>query len=174
MENEKLYHVSEDPLIQIFIPRESPTNFDSINTKGVFAISERLLHNYLLPRECPRVTYYACDKSSKQDIEKLLGATCAKFVMAVEKKWLPIIQKTTLYMYELAAENFCLLVECAGYYTSAQSKKPVSVLPVHNIVEELMKRDIKLRFTPSLFPLADMVKKSTLHFSLIRMRNLCI
>jgi hypothetical protein len=171
MNNGKLYHISEDPKIKIFMPRLSPSHFDSVKTDVVFAISEKLLHNYLLPRDCPRVAFYATEKSSREDIEKLIGLSCADYVIAVENKWLSAIQMTTLFLYEMPVENFCLLDECAGYYISKQAIEPVSVKPVYNILGELMKRNIELRFMPSLQHLADTIKKSTLNFSMIRMKN---
>ena len=171
MDNGKLYHISEDPKIKTFFPRSSPSHFDLVKEDVVFAISEKLLHNYMLPRDCPRVTFYATESSSKEDIEKLIGLTCAEYVIALENKWIRTIQLTTLYLYEMPPQYFSLLDECAGYYISTQAVEPLSVKPVYNILEELMKRNIELRFMPSLRCLADTVKTSTLNFSMIRMRN---
>jgi len=172
MDNERLYHISEDPTIKNFLPRVSPSSFDSIKAKVVFAISEKLLHNYLLPRDCPRIGFYATSKSNKEDIEKFIGPTCAAFIVAVENKWLQVIQQTTLYVYELPSANFYLLDECAGYYISTRSVSPLSVKPVSNILAELTNRNIELRLTPSLLPLAGNIKNSTLNYSMIRLRNL--
>ena len=48
-----LYHVSEEPDIQEFVPRRSEEAGDVV----VWAIDEAHLRNYLVPRDCPRVTY---------------------------------------------------------------------------------------------------------------------
>jgi hypothetical protein len=48
------FHVSEDGGIQRFEPRVS-AHGESL----VWAIDGGHLRNYLLPRDCPRVTYYA-------------------------------------------------------------------------------------------------------------------
>ena len=50
-----LFHVSEDAEIGRFDPRASTLT----DVPVVWAIDDRRVRNYLLPRECPRVTYYA-------------------------------------------------------------------------------------------------------------------
>jgi len=168
---EKLYHISEEAVINIFEPRPSPSFFEQVQDNVVFAITEKLLHNYLLPRNCPRVSFYKGEGTSAKDIDRFFAHTSAEFVMAVENAWLQKIAATTIYCYELPAETFTLLDECAGYYVSRKAIVPVSVRPVTNILDELLYRNIELRLVPSLWPLADAVKASTLQFSLIRMRN---
>jgi hypothetical protein len=76
-----------------------------------------------------------------------------------------------LYCYELLNDGFTLLDECAGYYISYLPVIPLSVIPINDIMAELLSRNIELRFTPSLIKLADAVVKSSLNFSIIRMRN---
>jgi hypothetical protein len=76
-----------------------------------------------------------------------------------------------LYCYEFRAEDFTLLDACAGYYISYKPTSPIAITPITDIFGELLSRNIELRFTPSLIELADEVGKSTLNFSIIRMRN---
>ena len=52
----RLFHVSDDPQISNFEPRLIKDPNLGPNGKMVFAINERMLPNYLLPRDCPRVT----------------------------------------------------------------------------------------------------------------------
>lgn len=167
----KLFHVSETPGIKIFHPKPSPSSYEKISDNVVFAVSEKLLHNYLLPRDCPRVTFYANPLSSKSDKEKYFGDSAAEFVIAVEEKWIQVIHQTILYIYEFPADQFTLLDEVAGYYISYESIVPVSIKPVTNILTELSGRNIELRIMPSVIALADEVSKSSLSFSIIRMRN---
>lgn len=166
-----LFHISEDPKIRIFEPRPSPWPFDGIIGDVVFAISRRLLHNYILPRDCPRVTFYQGPETSMRDIEKFFGSSTADYVMAVEKLWLKKIEQTTLYCYEFPAQGFTLIDACAEYYISYEPVIPVSVKPIYNILECLLQRNIELRFLPSIAGLAEEVKQSSLQFSLIRMKN---
>ena len=168
---EKLYHISEEANITVFNPRPSPSYFKNITDDVVFAISGKLLHNYLFPRYCPRVTFYAGENISEADKEKFLAQTSASFVIAIEAKWLQRLQQTKLYCYEFSTESFLLLDEGAGYYISHQKIKPISVQAIDNSLEELFKRNIELRILPNLWKLADAVTASTLSFSLIRMRN---
>jgi len=166
----RLFHVSEEPGISIFYPRPSPSEFNQITGDVVFAISEKLLHNYLLPRDCPRVCFYKHGGTAAKDIENFFSYTSADFVIAIENAWLQKIMQTTLYCYALPAETFTLLDECAGYYVSYKPVIPHHVKTITNILDELLQRNIELRFVPSLWPLADAVAGSTLSFSLIRMK----
>lgn len=167
----RLFHISEEPGIKLFEPRPSPSHFDGINGDVVFAITDDLLHNYLLPRDCPRVTWYAGDKTTDADKERFIGGSAANYIVVVESGWYQRIKETTLYCYEFPADNFTLIDECAGYYISYHPVVPISIKSISDIMTELLNRNIELRFTPSLIQLADVVSKSTLNFSLIRMRN---
>jgi hypothetical protein len=64
-----------------------------------------------------------------------------------------------------------LLDECAGYYVSYEPVIPLSVRPVNDLLAELAQRRTDVRFLETLRPLAEMITKSTLNYSLIRMRN---
>ena len=166
-----LFHISEEPGIKIFEPRPSPSFFESITGDVVYAISGSLLHNYLLPRDCPRITYYPVETTTTADREFFFGSSVANNVIIVESGWYQRIQNTILYCYEFSTENFTLLDECAGYYISYKPEIPTKVSPVNDIMAGLLSRNIELRFTPSLIKLADDVVKSSLNFSIIRMRN---
>jgi len=168
---ESLFHINEDGGIMLFEPRPSPSYFKEVTGDVVFAISGKLLHNYLLPRDCPRVCYYATDKTTAADKEKFIGPSAADYVINVEAGWYQKIKNTMLYCYELPVGSFTMLDECAGYYISYEPIVPLSVRTVTDVMEELLDKNVELRFTPSLIDLADAVSKSTLQFSNIRMRN---
>lgn len=53
----RLFHVSEDSGIEVFEPRPAAL-FPNLGPV-VWAVAESHLVNYLLPRECPRVTFCA-------------------------------------------------------------------------------------------------------------------
>lgn len=171
MTREKIFHISENGNIKIFEPRPSPSRFDNIDGDVVFGISGKLLHNYLLPRECPRVTYYAGEQTSAADREKFLLAS-VEYVMAIESRWLSTIENTTLFCYEFDAKTFSVVDECAGYYVSREAVAAVAVRCIDNIVGELLSRqNLELRILPELWTLAGKVAASSLNFSNIRMRN---
>jgi hypothetical protein len=50
-----LFHVSEEPAVAEFSPRPSQYTQDPV----VWAVHDDKIRNYLLPRDCPRVTCYA-------------------------------------------------------------------------------------------------------------------
>jgi hypothetical protein len=167
----RLFHISEQPGINVFTPRPSPSHFDNINSDVVFAISDQLLHNYLLPRDCPRVTFYAGTNTTDADKQKFMGNITASHIVAVESGWYQQIKETTLYCYEFSPDDFILIDECAGYYVSYKPVVPIAVTVIDDIMAALLNRDIELRFMPSLTEIADAVRDSSLQFSLIRMRN---
>lgn len=171
MLGKRIFHISENGEIETFKPRPSPSKFDNLRGDVVFGISDKLLHNYLLPRDCPRVTYYASGKTSQADKEMFLQ-TSADYMIAIEAKWLSAIQKSILFCYEFDPETFSLADECAGYYVSYEEVKPVAVTRIEDVLGELFKRnDVELRILPNLWTLAEKISKSSLNFSLIRMRN---
>lgn len=171
MRPDKLFHVSDKSKIKIFEPLPAPFYPGVIKRDVVFAISDALLHNYLLPRNCPRVTYYAGRGTSPEDRNRFFGLSTARYIITVESGWWHEIQRSMLYCYEFPSETFSLFDKCAGYYISYKPVIPLSVRPVYNVMEELLKRNIELRFTPEFGGLAEAVGKSTLRYSLIRMRN---
>jgi hypothetical protein len=129
----ELCHISEDPNITHFEPRTANKSSGREGELLVWAIEDRLLHNYLLPRECPRVTFYATDSSTPEDIEKLLGQTSASYSVAIEAAWFQRAMTTVLYKYTFNADTFEVSDEGAGYYISHVAMKPVSVTKLTNL-----------------------------------------
>lgn len=160
-----LFHLSESPAIERFEPRVP----DSDGAPVVWAIDDEHLHNYLVPRECPRVTFYAKRDSARADIERFLMSSRA--VVAVESGWMGRMRSAKLYRYRLPAETFNCTDAGAGYYTSTQAVEPLAVETFDDLLAELLKRDVEVRFVPNLWHLHDAVAASTLQFSMIRMRN---
>ncbi|HEX8846081.1 MAG TPA: hypothetical protein VF791_15630 [Pyrinomonadaceae bacterium] len=160
-----LFHVSEESGIERFEPRPSAYASEAV----VWAIAAERLRNYLLPRECPRVTYYAGRETTPADVERFLGSSPA--VIAVESGWLERLRSCRLYCYHLPPETFECLDECAGYFVSRVGVVPARVEIFDDPIAELLRRGVELRFVPSLWPLRDAVVASSLQFSLIRMRN---
>ena len=160
-----LFHISEEPGIEVFEPRASQYTSEPV----VWAITADRLHNYLLPRDCPRVTYYAGPETSAADVEHFLGSSRA--VVAIESDWFERLRSCRLYCYHLAPGTFECLDECAGYFVSRVAVAPARIEVINDAIAELFKRGIELRFVPDLWPLRNAVVASTLQFSIIRMRN---
>jgi hypothetical protein len=160
-----LFHVSEERGIERFEPRASEIARDSV----VWAIDAPRLRNYLLPRDCPRVTYYAGRETTEADIERFLGPSTA--VIAIEQAWFERLRSCRLYCYHLSPETFESLDECAGYFVSRVPVVPVGVEVLDDPIAELRRREVELRMLPHLWTLHDAVVGSSLQFSMIRMRN---
>jgi hypothetical protein len=160
-----LFHVSEEPGINRFLPRPS----DYTSEPVVWAIDEARLCNYMLPRDCPRVTFYAGPHTSAHDAECFLGSSVA--VVAIESAWLDRVRSSRIYCYRMRADTFECLDAGAGYFVSRVPVVPSGVDVFDDVLAELSRRGVELRIMPSLWSLRDSVAKSTLQFSFIRMRN---
>jgi hypothetical protein len=159
-----LFHVSEDRSIDSFEPR-APQGEGPV----VWAIDAERLRNYLLPRDCPRVTYYAGPATTREDIATFLGSSRA--VVAIERGWLGRLRSCRLYCYHLPPTTFECIDECAGYFVSRVAVAPTHVEVIDDAVAQLRQRGAELRIVPNLWPLRDAVVASSLRFSMIRMRH---
>ena len=160
-----LFHVSEEAGIERFEPRWS----ESVDREVVWAIDAGRLRNYLLPRECPRVTYYAGPQTVSADVERFLGKSQA--VVAIESGWYERVRACRLFCYHLPPDTFECIDECAGYFVSNLPVVPARVEVLDDLILQLLKRGVELRFVENLWPVHDAVVASTLQFSIIRMRN---
>ena len=158
-----VFHVSESSDIVRFDPRDG----------RVWAINAARLHNYLLPRDCPRVTFYATPDTTTADRNRFLGtgAGPAAGVVAIESVWETRARTTPLYVYHLDAEAFSAHDVVAGYVTCADSVTPIGMSTVDVPLDEIARRGAHVRVLPELWRLREAVAASTLGFSIIRMRN---
>ena len=160
-----VFHVSEEPDIEVFEPRKASTSDEPL----VWAVDEEHLRNYLVPRDCPRVAYSVGPRTTVADRERFLGSSAA--VLAIETGWFERARTCRLHCYHLAGDTFELADECAGYFVSRVPVKPLRVQIVDDPVSAVLTRGVELRVQPSLQELRDAVIKSTLAFSIIRWRN---
>jgi hypothetical protein len=165
MGDKVLFHVSEQADIELFEPRWS----ESAAKKVVWAIDADHLRNYLVPRDCPRVTFYAGPQTVSADVQQFLGKS--QSVIAIESGWFEHLRSCRLFCYHLPDDTFECIDECAGYFVSNVPVAPAHVEILDDPIRELLKRGVELRIVPSLWSLRDAVVASTLQFSLIRMRN---
>ena len=165
-----LYHFSEESQINIFHPRKCK-NHDHL-PPVVWAIDEEHSVNYLFPRDCPRVIFRKSDHMSKEDEQRFFQDSDAETIIAVENDWLNRILSTNLYRYTFPSDSFEMEDETAGYYISRVSVVPIKIEPIANLLQEIIKRRVELRFTPNLYPIRESILSSTIDdFSIIRFRN---
>jgi hypothetical protein len=168
---QSVYHISEDPNIQRFDPRPPPTILSGNERPCVWAIDAQHLPNYLLPRDCPRVTFHAKADTNDWDIQKHLGGDSTRNVVAIESAWLEAAMHTPIYQYELNADSFEVMDEGSGYCLAFESLHPLSKQVIPNPLLALASRSVEIRILPELWMLRDAVFASTLQYSFIRMRN---
>ena len=180
-----VFHVSERRDIDQFEPRtgsvyirRGPSGSITLDPSAdgssdaipvVWAIDGERLRNYLLPRECPRVTYSAGPNTTDEDRDRFLGSSGA--VVAIEQGWLEHLRRCRLFIYHIPADTFECADECAGYFVSEVAVEPTCVEIIDDAIAALMRRRVELRVLPTLWPLRDAVIQSSLQFSIIRMRN---
>jgi len=163
-----LFHVSEEAAVEIFHPRPDPNRkLDPV----VWAIDEEHLANYLLPRDCPRVTFAAGPSTSDKDRLRFLACATAPRVVAIESSWLERAARQALWIYRFPSGAFEKIDACAGYWVSRMPVSPESRERIPSALVALLSRDVELRVVRNLCPLRDAVVESTLAFSIIRMRN---
>ena len=164
--SEKLFHVSETAGLTRFEPRA-----DASGRRVVWAIGATRLHNYLLPRDCPRVTYYATATTTAVDRAAFFSAATTDAVIAIERDWFDAVAATPLYVYEFDPRPFILDDAIAAYYVTTQAVAPLGCERIESPLRALLARPIELRVVASLMPLRDRVIASSLGFSIIRLRN---
>lgn len=163
-----VYHYSEDPHIPQFIPRSPRAHPEA--EPLVYAIDADHSPLYYLPHDCPRVCYWLLQTTTQEDRERYYANVTASKVIVIESAWVPRLQSVTLYRYTFDSEHLTATGD-HGVYVSRNTIVPLRVEPLGNLLEQLTQSDVELRICPSLVPIGQAIVKTTLHFSLIRMRN---
>jgi hypothetical protein len=163
-----LYHFSEDPTIERFVPR-APLALPEAEPL-VWAIDEWHSPIYFVPRDCPRACFWPLPTTTPEDYERFFSSVSGRMVIAIEASWLDRLRTTQLYRYLMPEKPFESLHDY-GAHVSRQAVVPLGVEPVGDLLTRLAEAEVELRICPSLVPLADAIIQATLHFSLIRMRN---
>ena len=165
MSTEHVYHVSEEPGLQVFAPRP-----DAEGVPRVWAIDDARLHNYLVPRDCPRVTFYATEETTEADRQRYIPHG-ASSVVAIERAWLRRALEAQLYVYAFDAAPFEMHDEIAGYRTASCTVEPLRSFKVEDPIGEIVARGAEFRVVEDLAALRAAVIHSSLGFSIIRWRN---
>lgn len=135
----------------------------------VWAVSAFGTPNFLLPRDCPRVTYGVGEHTTQNDAERWLSHTSATRVIAIEQAWLERVRRYTIYEYAMPEALFELQDEPSQHHIARQSITPIGVRAIPDLLLELCAHSVELRVLPSLWPLRDQIADSTLRFSIYRM-----
>lgn len=160
-----VYHYSEDPTIEAFAPRPS-----RLGEPLVWAIDEWHSPLYWLPRDCPRVTFWPLPRTTAADLERWWAHVAGRIVVAIEAGWLERVRACRLYRYSFDDPAFEPTHD-HGVHLSRATVRPVSVEPVGDLLARQAAAGVELRLCQSLVPLGRAILSSSLHWSLIRMRN---
>ncbi len=171
----RLYHFSEDPNIDRFVPR--PVQTEVVRPKGmnwlngplVWAIDAAYAPLYLFPRECPRIVMSKPVTSSETDISRYWIDPTKPFVAFVEDRWVDRIKATTLYRYTFESVGFVCL-EDVGMHVIDKEVQPVEMTALPDLLGELQAAEVELQIRHDLSGLAD-AWDSSLQVSGIRLRN---
>ncbi len=163
-----LSHFSEDSTITRFVPR-SPLSRPEVEPL-VWAIDDWHAPVYFFPRDCPRVCFWPLPTTTPEDAACWFATVPCRMVIAIESAWLERLRAARLFRYRMPTETFADIHD-HGVYVSREPVVPRSVAPVGDLLAALTDAGVELRITPSLVPLGRAIIETTLHFSLIRMRN---
>ena len=170
-----LYHFSEDPRIETFVPR--PVEIPSARRPGqewlngplVWAVSQERQATYLFPRDCPRILLWRTPDTTAADAARWWGDRTCTMLAHVEWRWLEAIRSTALFRYTLPPDHF-EAVDGDWMWVARDLVKPIGVEPCGDLLDALAAQDVELRLMDSLVPLRD-VWSTSLHASGIRLRH---
>ena len=154
-----LWHVSEEPAIRRFEPREGK----------VWAIGTRLLPLFWFPRDCPRATFWADSGTSNEDVDRFLGGNRSRRVHMVEPGWLEPMRTTRVVAYRMPEPTF--VENDDRFWISADPVEPLELVELGDLVQRHEAAGIELRTERDLASFWNDVISSTLGFSGIRLRN---
>jgi hypothetical protein len=153
-----LWHVSDDPTIGRFEPRDGK----------VWAIDTRHLPLYWFPRDCPRATFWAVSTTSDADVARFIGGRRRQRVHVVEPAWLAPMRTASVVAYRLPERTF---ERWDRFWISRAAVEPQEVVELGDLVRRHVDAGIRLETDGALLAVWDEVVASTLDFSGIRLRN---
>ena len=165
-----LWHYSEDPSIEVFRPQRVLEGPSRELDPRVWTVDTRHAPMFWFPRDCPRGTAWASERTSEADRDRFFGHTDSGRIHVVEHGWLERIMTCSLYAYRLPAETF-EPQGVGGYWWSASTVEPLELVSIGDLLLRHAEAGIELRITPSIWTWWGDVARSTLEFSGSRLRN---
>jgi Family of unknown function (DUF6886) len=162
----ELWHMSEDPAIEVFVPHHRELH--ALDEELVWAVDTDRQWLYWFPRDCPRATWCAGAKTSDDDVERWLGGDRTRRVAVIETGWLDRMRAVELYAYRLPADTF---EPWDKFFVSRETVVPQEVVALGDLLARHAEAGTDFRVEPALYPLWDEVVETTLDFSGIRLRN---
>jgi Family of unknown function (DUF6886) len=164
-----LWHYSEDPALDRFLPR-APTGSPGVRPL-VWAVDTRHAPMFWFPRDCPRGCIWAGSATTPEDRERFFGQSAAGRVHVMEAGWLGRMRECRLYAYRLPAAAFRPHEAVGGYWVCDEAVDATERVAVGDLLGRHAEAGIELRVTPSVWPFWRRVASSTVLFSGSRLRN---
>lgn len=164
---EFVYHYSEDPSIERFVPHIPATN--PAAGAHVWAIDAAHAPLYWFPRDCPRATVWARDAIERALLHERFGTTADR-VHWMESAWVERFEAVRLYEYRLDAACFAPWSEAEGQWIADVELEPLAIAEVRSCRERHDRQGIDLRAVDDLWAAIDAVVDSGLSFSIVRAR----
>jgi hypothetical protein len=166
-----LFHFSEDPTIEQFVPHVAVTA--EVERPFVWAVDASREAAYWFPRDCPRAMAWLLPTTTAADRDRVLGPGPSRRVHAVEYGWVDAIKRCELFRYRLPGAPFRLVEGPAPHaYVAEETVTPVTPPePVGDLLERHAAAGIELRLLENLWPWWDEVSTTTVGYSAIRLAN---
>jgi hypothetical protein len=161
----ELWHVSEDPAIEVFHPQRNETH--ALEEPLVWAVDTHYCWLYWSPRDCPRACFEA-NEDTTEDVERWLDGDRARRVAVIERGWLDRFRSARVYAYRLPPETF---EPWDKFFVSRETVVPLELIELGDLLARHAEAGVELRIAPALHPLWDRAIETTLDFSGIRLRN---
>lgn len=158
---EYLYHFSEDPDIEVFVPRHN----ERVDGSWVWAVDDYRAPTYWFPRECPRGTWWNDDDSGHR-------------VHAIQWDWLDRFLVAELFVYRFDPAGFRRAEDVfgaagKGFWVNHDTVHPIDVAAVGPLLDKHRAAGIELRVVPDLRALwNEVIAMPGIDFSGIRLGNL--
>ena len=170
----RLFHISEENNIHTFTPRTSIRQWG--NKKYVWAISEMMVHNYLFPRNCPRICVQSPDVNKVTSLLEIEVPASCKALIFIPTSWEEKVRSTPLFRYEFANDQFKCIDSIAGYYVSESIQRPIAKEPIKDSASMLQTMGVKVisEEIDTLEDIKDIVANQLKHFSVIRWNHISL
>ena len=161
-----LWHVSEDPAIEVFEPHQSELH--ALDEPLVWAVDTHYWWLYWFPRDCPRACFEAKEDTTDEDVERWLDGDRTRRVGVIEWAWFERFRAAHVFAYRLPPETFD---PWDKFFVSRETVVPLEVVELGDLLGRHAAAGNELRIAPTLYPLWHHVVETTLDFSGIRLRN---
>ena len=165
-----VWHYSEDPTITVFRPQRVQQGPSADLEPRVWAVDTRHAPMFWFPRDCPRGTAWASERTTETDRDRFFGHTESGRIHVIEHGWLERLMTCELYAYRLPEAPF-EPQGVGGYWCTEATVEPLELVPVGDLLLRHAEAEIELRITPSIWTWWRDVARSSLEFSGSRLRN---